>query len=227
MELIRTTDSVPVFGRGAWRVFIFSALTILSLSAPARAQTWDEIFRQKKTQIRYLNKQIAALAVYGGYLKEGYRIAGQGLNIVSEIAGGEFGLHNVFVSSLSEVNPIIGTSQVAFGLLQTVAEIRMKASSLKRLEGLTSTEKRYTGHVLDGMLKECEVEADQLLVLLTSGKLKMKDDERLSQLNQLSRNIKEKSAFLGWFSGQAEQLAAARANDQKDITLTGRLYGGR
>ena len=41
----------------------------------AKAQTFAEWFQQKKTQIKYLTEQIAALEQYGNYVKQGYRIA--------------------------------------------------------------------------------------------------------------------------------------------------------
>lgn len=53
----------------------------------AEAQTFDEWFRQKKTQKKYLVQQIAALKVYLGYLKEGYEIAQKGMGYSREYQG--------------------------------------------------------------------------------------------------------------------------------------------
>src|SRR4051794_17419012 len=71
------------------------------------AQTYDEWFRQKKTQLRYLTQQIAAYQVYEGYLHKGYNIAKHGLNAISNLKNGEFNLHQAFFSSLSKINPSI------------------------------------------------------------------------------------------------------------------------
>jgi 3-phenylpropionate/cinnamic acid dioxygenase small subunit len=46
------------------------------------AQTFDEWFKQKETQIKYLVEQIGALKAYGEVVKRGYDIAHNGLTNV-------------------------------------------------------------------------------------------------------------------------------------------------
>ena len=83
-------------------------LIFLSFSLETiHAQTWDEWFSQKKTQIKYLTQQLAALQVYESYLSKGYKIADQGLRATGKIKDGEFNLHQVFFSSLSTVSSAV------------------------------------------------------------------------------------------------------------------------
>ena len=51
----------------------------LLLVVPSFAQTWDEWFEQKKTQIQYLEKQIVELGIFIGDLQKGYQIVQKGL----------------------------------------------------------------------------------------------------------------------------------------------------
>ena len=75
-------------------------LAVIQISSIAHTQTWDEWFRQKETQKKYLLEQIAALNVYLGYVKEGYSIARDGLRIINDIKQGDFKLHDDKFQSL-------------------------------------------------------------------------------------------------------------------------------
>ncbi|MGB4400952.1 MAG: hypothetical protein WBJ10_16380, partial [Daejeonella sp.] len=69
-------------------------LFIVSMSGNLMAQTWDEIFKQKETQKKYLVQQLAALKLYAGYLKKGYDIADKGISSIKAFSNGEFKLHD-------------------------------------------------------------------------------------------------------------------------------------
>src|SRR5258706_10649819 len=79
-------------------------LVMLLIFNYAYGQTYDEWFRQQKTQIKYLTEQIAALQVYAGYVEKGYKIAKDGLDAIHAIKQGDFSLHNKYFSSLKNVN---------------------------------------------------------------------------------------------------------------------------
>ena len=83
-------------------IILLSGITDIS-----RAQTWDEFFKQKTTQKKYLIQQITALRLYTGYLNKGYDITSTGINSIKGFSKGEFSLHNSFYSSLRMVNPAI------------------------------------------------------------------------------------------------------------------------
>ena len=89
-------------------------LLVCCLGFSASAQTWSEWFAQKATQKKYLLEQLAALQVYTGYVKKGYGIARDGLGLVRDITGGEFKLHELFISGLKKVSPAVaGDARVA------------------------------------------------------------------------------------------------------------------
>ncbi|MBO9573555.1 MAG: hypothetical protein J7497_15310, partial [Chitinophagaceae bacterium] len=83
---------------------IIISIIFLFGSFSGSAQTWSEWFKQKKTQIKYLTQQIAALQIYIGYARKGYEIADKGLTAIGDIKNGEFNLYRDFFSSLREVN---------------------------------------------------------------------------------------------------------------------------
>src|SRR4051812_23729293 len=89
-------------------IFVFISVKVCN------AQTFDEWFKQNKTQRKYLIQQIAAFKVYIGYVQKGYSIAKKGLTTIGSIKNGDLNLHNEFFSSLKNVNPgIMKYSKVA------------------------------------------------------------------------------------------------------------------
>src|SRR4051812_14383767 len=82
-------------------------LVILIAFKESSAQTFDEWFKQKKTQKKYLIEQIAAFQMYLGYVQKGYSIARKGLTTIGNIKKGDFNLNNDFFSSFKSVNPTI------------------------------------------------------------------------------------------------------------------------
>ena len=121
------------------RKMLFAGLVIClsGMVIPVQAQTWSEWFKQKKTQKKYLLQQIAALEVYAGYLKKGYKIFDGGLSAIRDITHGEFNLHNAFISSLKQVSPEIRKDARIAEIIALQVSImkafeRIKASRIRR-----------------------------------------------------------------------------------------------
>src|SRR5689334_11928426 len=87
------------------KIVLLSGFIFLMLEG--EAQTFAEWFKQKKTQIKYLVKQIEALQVYKDYLEKGYNIAREGCAVISHIRQADLTLHQEYFSSLRSVKPAI------------------------------------------------------------------------------------------------------------------------
>src|SRR5687768_615661 len=107
-----------------FRILIMSLLLFVVQSA--HSQAWNEWFRQKKTQKKYLIQQIAALKVYLKYLKQGYGIVKKGMQVVGDIKEGNFNSHKEYFGSLREVNELIsGSGKVSSTLYYESAILEM------------------------------------------------------------------------------------------------------
>jgi hypothetical protein len=104
-----------------------------------KAQTFDEWFRQKKTQIQYLIDQIAALKVYSQSLEKGYQITGAGLKFIHGVKKGDFDLHQFYFSSLKKVNPQVKSyTKIADIILLQTAILDACNKQKKRMREATS-----------------------------------------------------------------------------------------
>lgn len=195
----------------------------------AKAQTFAEWFQQKKTQRKYLLQQIAALQIYTGYLQKGYSIARKGLTAIGDFKNGEFNLHVDYFNSLKNVNPRIKNyARVAdiisfqVKIVQTYHQAYLRA---KKSNAFNADEINYMFRAFDRLLDDCAATIDELITLTTSGKLEMKDDERLRRIDALYNDMQDKYTFAKSFSNQTIELAAARFKEKNDVQ-TGRLING-
>lgn len=194
-----------------------------------KAQTFAEWFQQKKTQKKYLLQQIAGLQVYIGYLQKGYSIAQKGLTVISDFKKGEFNLHSDYFNSLKNVNPkiknyarVADIISIQAKIVQTYHQTYRKA---KKSNAFNTVEINYLYHVFGRLLDDCNSNINELITLTTSGKLEMKDDERLERIDALYNDMQDKYTFIKSFSNETIELAVARVKEKNDVQIS-RLING-
>lgn len=193
-------------------------------SVTVKAQTWDELFNQKKTQIRYLGEQLIALKMYAGYLKKGYEIVGQGVNTVKNLKSGEFNMHQTFISSLKVVNPAIRNSSKVAEIIALQLSLNKSFSNIKGIGYLSASHQQYISLVKDEIQDECRKDLEELLIVITSGKAEMKDDERMKRLDKVYSSMLDKSEFTQSFCNEVSLLISQKKYEQESINLIQKFY---
>ncbi len=201
---------------------IFALGLLMLVCSGLQAQTLSELIRQKKTQKKYLIEQIAALQVYLGYAKKGYEIAGTGLSTIRDITGGELRLHDLFITGLNKVSPVVRND------VRIAEIISMQLAILKSFNRLASDVKGdhldYVLEVKAGVITECLNDLEELYLVITSGKAEMGDDERLERLNRIYASMQDKSAFTQDFNNKASLLLNLQQSEQNAIEQLRRYY---
>lgn len=209
-------------GSNKLRLFLF--VVALSMSVlNLQAQTFAEFFNQKKTQRKYLIEQIAALKIYTGYLKKGYDVVSTGLSTVKEFSNGEFSLHNSFISSLKTVSPVIRNNVKVVQIISMQLEITKSFRNISK-GGLSINTANYVESVRANILEECNNDLGELLLIITSGKVEMEDDERLQRLDKIYESMLNKLAFVQSFSNQVNLVNQQRNNQQRSINQLRQFY---
>ncbi|HUC79478.1 MAG TPA: hypothetical protein VMR70_01125 [Flavisolibacter sp.] len=203
-----------------------SSLLVLFLliTVCSQAQTWSEWMRQKKTQIKYLGQQIAALKVYGDYLQDGYRIAKKGLGTIGEIRDGEWTLHKDYFRSLKVVNPsIMSWSRVAEVISRQGEVVRQTRSLVKWCQaekGVDAQTMAYVQKVCDGLLKRSLAVLDELLLLTTNGELQLTDDERMEKIESIHQRMQEISEVSQAFGKAVIGLIRGVQREHNELKLS-------
>ena len=202
---------------------LFIAVCFLVHLSPVHGQTFAEWFDQKKTQIKYLETQIAALGIYAQTVKKGYAIVNDGLTLIGAIKKGDFQLHSDYFSSLANVNPKIKSYWKVADALSLEAQIVQNVSRHKRLlkssAALGDQEWSYIENVYTQLLNGCLDLLTELTDLTTDAQLNLKDDERITRIDRVYREVSNRYQFEQVFSMQASMLCLARNKEVHDVEV--------
>ena len=203
-------------------------LILLMACGSLSAQNWNEWFRQKKTQKKYLVQQIVALQLYMKQVKKGYDIVRKGWNTVQDITDGEFNLHRDFLNALDAVSPLVREDyRVAEILLippRMVAENRKVRKALRESGHIPAPEMQYVQTLHQGLAEEAHGLLEDLTRLMTHADLEMDDTERLQRLEVIYRAMLRVSGLGKKFNGQMLAMAGQRAADEDNLKLLQQNY---
>ena len=207
---------------------LLSVLVVLSFKV-STAQTFEEWFKQKKTQKKYLIEQIVAFKIYLGYVQKGYSIARKGLTTIGNIKKGDFSLHNDFLSSFKSVNLTIRNySKVPEIIAFQVKIIQSYKSTYKYVQSISlysPAEIDFIYRVFTNLINNSSDDLDELITVVTANELEMKDDERLKRIDAVYVSMQDKYAFATSFGDEAKVLAVQKAKDNNNVETSRSLYG--
>lgn len=174
-----------------------------------------------------LIESIALLKLYMGYVKKGYDIADKGLQPIRDIKNGEFSLHDDYYNSLKNVNPQLKQYDRIAAILKmqkSIVALYNKGRKQVSSNGFDADESRYLIRVYNNLLDESVKEIDELTLVLTDGKLEMKDEERMKRIDIIAGKITEQYQFIHHFNKQVAMVAFSREKEQHDIEYLRKLY---
>jgi hypothetical protein len=204
-------------------------LALLGSMQALRAQTWAEWFRQRKTQIKYLVNQIAALKVYTDYLQKAYRITKEGTVFIKAVKRGDFDLHNGYFTSLKTVSPTIKNSSRVASIISdqvSILKIFQNLSHYIDQSGqLSSEDKAYVHTVYSNLNMETMKDLDELYLLINSGELEMKDNERILKMDRIYHSMEDKLSFSRSFASQLYVLIQQRMQEKSEAERLRKVYG--
>lgn len=162
-------------------------------------------------------------------MKKGYQILNGGYNTVKNIAEGNFSLHKTFLDGLMEVSPTVRNYrrvvEIADYQMTLVKEYKNAYSRFKRDNNFNPDELAYLGRVYDKLFKASLRNLDELLTVVTAGKARMSDDERLQAIDRIYADMQDKLLFLRHFNNNTTILAVQRAKELGDAQALQKIYG--
>ena len=186
---------------------LFTALITGNLHAQAKQQ-------------RMLLEQIAALQVYIGYAQKGYSAVKKGLNTIGDFKRGEFNLHTDYLNSLKTVNPKIKkyarVTEIIGLQTKIMKSYKILYQQIRQDDLFHGDEVDYIRRVFERLIKNCDTNLDELLTIVTDGKLEMKDDERMKRIDMIYQNMLDNYAFSESFSNETKILAVSKAAELKE-----------
>ena len=162
-------------------------------------------------------------------MKTGYQIYQQGYGMISNLSKGNFNLHNVYLTGLMAVSPAVRNNpRVAQIITQQAALVKeyKRYGSLFRQSGSFKIEElNYIDQVFGQLVRQSDADVDDLTSVMTAGKLRMSDDDRLRAIDRIFNQSSEQLDFLRWFNRKAMLLSLGRSKDLNDTRTLKQLYG--
>nr|WP_199077427.1 TerB family tellurite resistance protein [Pedobacter sp. ASV19] len=187
----------------------------LCLGFQARAQT-DEI-----AQLVLNVEKLAQFKQILSDMKKGYDVLHGGYSTIKDISEGNFSLHKFFLDALLEASPTVRqyykVPRIISYQVALVKEYKAAFGRFRQSNLFNPQELNYLGDVYSNLLNHSLRNLDELAGVVTSGKLRMSDDERLKAIDQIYTDMEEKVLFLRSFNNSTSMLALQRDRQMREI----------
>lgn len=160
---------------------------------------------------------------------EGYQVVSKGYNTIKNISQGNFNLHQFFLDQLMQVSPTVRKYKRVADIIgyQTmlVREYKAAFSRFKGCNLFNMDEINYMGGVYDNLFNRSLRNLDELAMVVTAGKLRMSDEERITAIDRIYIDMSDKLSFLRSFNKDNDVLAIQRRRESVDTKVSKRLNG--
>lgn len=196
---------------------------MLSLSGKSVAQS-DEI-----QQLLLNVEKLAQLKKILHNMYEGYQVLSKGYNLVKDISEGNFNIHKLFLDALLQVSPAVRKYKKVADIIgyqaQLIKEYKPVFKRFRASGMFNEKELGYMGRVYSSLFKKSLQHLDELAMVITAGKLRMSDDERLSAIDRIYTGMGDQLDFIRVFNVENNLLAIQRGREMVDTKLSKRLNG--
>lgn len=162
-------------------------------------------------------------------MKKGYQILEGGYNTIKDISEGNFSLHKLFLDGLMQVSPTVRKYRRVAEIIDyeatLVKEYRTAFERFRKDGNFNEKELSYLGNVYGNLLEQSLRNLDELTAVMTAGKLRMTDDERLQAIDRIYMEMQDKVGFLRDFNNNTAVLAVQREREKNDVESVRKNYG--
>ena len=204
---------------------ILIIIGIVFLSAPVKV-----VAQSAEVQQLLLNIQkLAQLKKILSNMKKGYQIVSGGYNTIKDISKGNFNLHQTFLDGLMQVSPAVRKYRRIGEIISMQGQlVKEYKSAFRRFEAsnlFNANEIAYIKNVYANLFNKSLQNLEELAMIVTAGKLRMSDDERITAIDRIFDDAGDKLVFLRTFNKENNVLAIQRGREMVDTKVSKKLNG--
>lgn len=196
----------------------FISLNKISFSQSAEAQQLL-LNCEKLTQMKNILQQ----------LYDGYKILHTGYTAIKDISKGNFSIHKVFLDGLLQVSPAVRNykriADIISYQLRIAREYRSAFNQFRESGQFTAAEIEQLSKTYNNLFKASLQSIEDLAMIITAGRLRMSDDERLAAIDKIYNEVVDQYSFLQEFNNQTAVLSVQREKEKMDIDLMKKIHG--
>lgn len=203
------------------RKYFFFLAWVCSLYLSAQTQEME--------QLQVNLEKLAQLKLMLSQARQGYLTLQKSYKALSDVAKGNYDLHKKYLEGLSEVSREVKHAPALKRIMDNGVFIQnayqqwfaqMQSTGVFGTGELSGFQTHY-----QRISRALSEHLDQLSLLLTAGKLRMDDGERIAAIEMLAEKSDRQVAVFGKFIKEQGAVAAQRVQNQKDKQAILRLYG--
>ena len=204
---------------------------IILLLCISFSMSWANVAAQSaEAQQLILNvEKLAQLKKILSNMKKGYEIVSTGYNTIKDISKGNFNLHDAFLSALLQISPIVKKYKRVADIItcqtQIVKEYKAAFRRFNSSNLFNISELNYMGNVYSNLFNKSLQNLNELTIVITAGKLRMSDDERIAAIDRVYIEMTDKLVFLRSFNNETNVLAVQRGREMVDTKVSKKLNG--
>ncbi|MBI3717496.1 MAG: TerB family tellurite resistance protein [Sphingobacteriales bacterium] len=200
-------------------------LGVIILTAPGNATAQSAEVQQLLLNIQ----KLAQLKKILSNMKTGYQIVSGGYNTIKDISKGNFNLHQTFLDGLMQVSPAVRKYKRIGEIISMQSQlVKEYKSAFRRFEAsnlFNANEMTYMKNVYSNLFNKSLQNLEELSMIVTAGKLRMSDDERLNAIDRIFHDAGDKLIFLRTFNKENNVLAIQRGREMVDTEVSKKLNG--
>ena len=174
-------------------------------------------------------EKLAQLKKILSNMKKGYEIVSTGYNTIKDISKGNFNIHQTFLDGLMQVSPSVRKYKKILEIISYQTQlVKEYKSAFRRFDAsnlFNANEIKYMGNVYTNLFNKSLQNLDELTMVITAGKLRMSDDERLNAIDRIYIDMGDKLVFLRTFNKENNVLAIQRGREMVDTKVSKKLNG--
>lgn len=184
---------------------------------------------QEAKQLLLDVEKLAQLKALLTNMKNGYQIIQKGTTAIRDISSGNFNLHKDFLDGLMAVSPAVRKygkiADIISYQLAIVKQYKGAFNQFKEDKIFTVDEIDYMAKVYSNLFNESLKNLDELAMVITAGKLRMSDDERMAAIDKIYDSITDQFSFLQDFNTSTQYLSLQRKGEQAEIEMSRKIHG--
>jgi DNA repair ATPase RecN len=203
------------------KIIVMMAICVVSFTGNAQSHEVQQLLLnwEKLTQFKKILQN----------MYDGYKILHAGYTSVKDISQGNFSLHKTFLDGLMQVSPAVRKYKRIADIIsyqfQIVKEYKAAYKRFKNDKQFSIQEINYLEGVYKNLFDESLQSLDELAMVVTAGKLRMSDDERLEAIDKIYASIENQYSFLRDFNGNTAFLSMQRKSEQVEIKMSKKING--
>ena len=205
------------------RIIMLVVIAVLGMNVKSNAQVYE--LERLILDIEKLSQLKSILSD----LYKGYEILKTGYTTIKDISEGNFNLHKAFLDGLLAVSPAVQKYQRIVDIIELqgriVTEYKAALKRYRQDAHFNPDELEYIGNVYINLVDKSAKNLENLISVLTAGKLRMNDAERLKQIDGIYMDTRDQFQFLRKFNNGTDLLAVNRSMQGNDVQTLRNLYG--